>query len=136
MITPLQPGSIRIGTAEREQAAASLGEHFAAGRLDSDEFDERVARVYQAKTNGDLEQLFADLPKPAQPTPPQPRSARPRPRLLPVMVLLLVLASVAWVVFMRYPPFFIFPLVWIMFAGRIRYARRMRYQRWTVGGSA
>ena len=46
--------SVRVGTAEREQAAAALGDHFAAGRLELDEYDERVSRVYAAKTAADL----------------------------------------------------------------------------------
>ncbi|GAA1907008.1 hypothetical protein GCM10009737_04740 [Nocardioides lentus] len=54
--------SLRIGDAERDTAAAALGEHFASGRLDSDEYDERVAAVWTAKVRGDLPVLFADLP--------------------------------------------------------------------------
>ncbi|BDB61589.1 MULTISPECIES: DUF1707 SHOCT-like domain-containing protein [Rhodococcus] len=53
---------IRIGTAEREEAVALLGEHFAAGRLSLAEFDERVALATQATVRGDLVPLFADLP--------------------------------------------------------------------------
>lgn len=53
---------IRIGTAEREEAVALLGEHFSAGRLTVDEFDERVSRATLARTRGDLVPLFADLP--------------------------------------------------------------------------
>ncbi|KHJ73174.1 MULTISPECIES: DUF1707 domain-containing protein [Rhodococcus] len=53
---------IRIGTAEREEAVALLGEHFAAGRLSLAEFDERVALATQATVRGDLIPLFADLP--------------------------------------------------------------------------
>ncbi|MBF4479713.1 DUF1707 SHOCT-like domain-containing protein, partial [Rhodococcus rhodochrous] len=50
---------IRIGTAEREEAVALLGEHFAAGRLSLAEFDERVALATQATVRGDLIPLFA-----------------------------------------------------------------------------
>ena len=53
---------IRIGTAEREEAVALLGEHFAAGRLSLAEFDERVALATQATVRGDLIPLVADLP--------------------------------------------------------------------------
>ncbi|MEU5842862.1 DUF1707 domain-containing protein [Rhodococcus sp. NPDC047139] len=53
---------IRIGTAEREEAVALLGDHFAAGRLSLAEFDERVALATQATVRADLAPLFADLP--------------------------------------------------------------------------
>ncbi|MCK0091149.1 DUF1707 domain-containing protein [Rhodococcus sp. F64268] len=53
---------IRIGTAEREEAIALLGEHFAAGRLSLVEFDDRVALATQAVTRADLVPLFSDLP--------------------------------------------------------------------------
>lgn len=106
-------GELRIGTAERERAAGELGEHLAAGRLTTEEFDERVQRAYQAKTAADLRPLFADLPAL---NPPQP--ARSRANWWPMVAFLIVVACVAWVAFLRVPPFFIFPLVWIFFAGR------------------
>lgn len=53
---------IRIGTAEREEAVALLGEHFSAGRLSLVEFDDRVAFAAQAVTRADLVPLFSDLP--------------------------------------------------------------------------
>lgn len=53
---------IRIGTAEREEAIALLGEHFSAGRLSLVEFDDRVALATQAVTRADLVPLFSDLP--------------------------------------------------------------------------
>lgn len=53
---------IRIGTAEREEAVALLGEHFSAGRLSLVEFDDRVALATQAVTRADLVPLFSDLP--------------------------------------------------------------------------
>ena len=53
---------MRVSDAEREAAAAELREHFASGRLDSDELEERLAAVFAAKTRGDLSALFTDLP--------------------------------------------------------------------------
>jgi len=55
---------LRIGDAERESAAAALGEHFASGRLTREEYDERSTSVWSAKTRSDLWPLFADLPSP------------------------------------------------------------------------
>ena len=54
---------IRIGDAERDSAAAALGEHYAAGRLTKDEYDERIDRVWAAKYEDDLVPLFIDLPR-------------------------------------------------------------------------
>lgn len=113
-------GELRIGTAERERAAAELGEHLAAGRLTTDEFDERVQRAYQAKTAADLQPLFADLPELNPPQPP-----RPRVNWWPALAFLIVVGCVAWVAFLRVPPLFIFPLVWILFAGRRFGGRRV-----------
>lgn len=53
---------MRVSDAEREAAAAELQEHFASGRLDQDELDERLTAAFAAKTRGDLSALFADLP--------------------------------------------------------------------------
>ena len=56
------PRSIRIGTAEREQAVKALGEHFAQGRLEPSEFEERMTAAYAARTASELDRLFDDLP--------------------------------------------------------------------------
>jgi uncharacterized protein DUF1707 len=67
------PG-IRIGDAERERAAASLREHFATGRLTSEEFNQRLDAAFAAKTDLDLDQLTADLPSVDHYVPPWPPS--------------------------------------------------------------
>ncbi len=53
---------MRVSDAEREAAATELREHFASGRLDTDELDQRVTAVFAARTRGDLNALFTDLP--------------------------------------------------------------------------
>jgi hypothetical protein len=53
---------MRVSDAEREAAVAELREHFASGRLNQDELDERLASAFAAKTRGDLNALFTDLP--------------------------------------------------------------------------
>ncbi len=40
-----------------------LREHFAAGRLTQDEFDERVQAAYVARTEPELDALLGDLPR-------------------------------------------------------------------------
>jgi hypothetical protein len=71
-----EPRSIRIGTAEREQAVKALGDHFAQGRLEPHEFEERMTAAYAARTAHELDRLFDDLPHPAQPRPPRPAVER------------------------------------------------------------
>src|SRR5215469_7759009 len=53
---------IRASDADRDRTAALLREHLAAGRLSSEEFNERLDKAYAAKTLGELDQLLADLP--------------------------------------------------------------------------
>ena len=59
---PRGPHALRIGDAERDAAAADLGEHYAAGRLTLDELHERLDAVFAAKTAGQLTRIMADLP--------------------------------------------------------------------------
>lgn len=91
---------LRIGDAEREQAQAALGEHYAAGRLDHDEYSERLDRIWAARTRAELDPLFADLPGLDRARPPVTTwpAARHRPgrRLpAPLLVLLVVLGAIA-----------------------------------------
>ena len=65
---------LRAADADRAAVAAQLGEQMSAGRLTVDEYDERLARAYAARTYGELETLTADLPRPA-PQPPAPAPA-------------------------------------------------------------
>jgi len=62
---PLPEARLRVGDAERYEAASALGEHFATGRLDQAEYDDRVKQAYAARTRGELVGLFTDLPEPA-----------------------------------------------------------------------
>lgn len=104
------PPAVRVGTAEREQAASALGEHFAAGRLELDEYDERVRRAYAAKTAGDLIVLFSDLPRPVPaPTPPT-ESRRPR-SLVPVALVAALVIAVVVALTTHIVPFFLFPAI-------------------------
>jgi hypothetical protein len=94
---------LRIGDHERDAAVTALGEHYVAGRLSKDEYDERSAVAWQARTNSDLAPLFYDLP-PLQAPPRQPPAsvsvARSRRRpggvpVLPILVLVLVVGLVS-----------------------------------------
>jgi hypothetical protein len=53
---------MRASDADRDRAATLLREHHAAGRLNPEEFQERLDATFEAKTLGDLDRLLADLP--------------------------------------------------------------------------
>ena len=59
---PVPGDGVRIGHEERQNAADDLAEHFAAGRLEQSEFEDRTGAVWQAKTLAELQPLFFDLP--------------------------------------------------------------------------
>ena len=56
------PSKLRVADADREQLVDELREHAVAGRLTSEELEERIGRTYRATTRADLETLKADLP--------------------------------------------------------------------------
>lgn len=63
---------LRASDADREQAVTTLRAHVAAGRLSLDEFSERCASAYAARTAGDLAALSTDLPPAGKPEPIAP----------------------------------------------------------------
>ncbi|UOZ05895.1 DUF1707 domain-containing protein [Amycolatopsis sp. WQ 127309] len=60
----MESDELRIGTAEREEAARLLADHFGMGRITPDEYEARVTDAYSAVTLGALRPLFRDLPQP------------------------------------------------------------------------
>lgn len=96
---------IRVSDAERDQAVAELSEHFQAGRITQDEFDDRSGRALRARTGIDLSGLFTDLPQRGL-VPPQAASPAadsvftpggpPRPNFLPLarVVIAFVVAAI------------------------------------------
>jgi hypothetical protein len=54
--------SLRVADAEREQLIDELREHAGAGRLTSEELEDRIGEAYRASTRADLDALRADLP--------------------------------------------------------------------------
>jgi uncharacterized protein DUF1707 len=104
---------LRASDSDRDAIAEILREHHLAGRLQTDEFQDRLDRCYDAKTHGQLDELVADLPRPE---PKRPAARAWRWPAIPVLAL--VVAAVAlshghlsWLVF----PLFFFvwrPLFW------------------------
>lgn len=54
--------NLRVSDSEREATADRLRRHHTEGRLDAEEFEERLDKCYAAKTVGDLTPLTRDLP--------------------------------------------------------------------------
>jgi Domain of unknown function (DUF1707) len=54
---------VRASDADRERALRALRDHYAAGRLDHEELEERAARAAQAQYKDELRRLLADLPR-------------------------------------------------------------------------
>ena len=55
-------GGAAVTDADREASAAQLREHYAAGRLSLDEFQDRLDAVYRAQTVRDLGRVTDSLP--------------------------------------------------------------------------
>jgi hypothetical protein len=123
---PARADQLRIGDADREQAATALAEHYAQGRITTEEHTERLDRIWAARTRAELGPVFADLPAPGPqapapaPAPPPRRGWGPPavrtwrgPRLFPLMLLALVIGV--------FTPLHVFPLmlvgflVWLLF---------------------
>ncbi|MFF9570146.1 DUF1707 domain-containing protein [Streptomyces sp. NPDC014685] len=55
---------MRASDTEREHVAETLREAVAEGRLEMEEFEQRLEAAYKARTRGELEPLVRDLPAP------------------------------------------------------------------------
>jgi hypothetical protein len=132
---PERSGPVRIGDAERDQAVAMLSEHFVAGRLTQDEFEERSDQATRARYTDDLTPLFEDLPDPAvvpaAAWSPSMRGGAPRSRpgpppfvfLLPFLMVGLVIAAITLAA-----PWLLWGLFWmVLITGPLRQRRWHQY---------
>jgi hypothetical protein len=88
---------LRVSDAEREQHAELLREHATQGRLTVEELEQRLDRVYAARTRGELEPVVADLPTGRAPRPRPARRSRSlplRPELAAYLAVNLVLVAI------------------------------------------
>ena len=60
-------GRVRASDADRERVVDQLRRHHEAGRLDGDEFTERMEHALSARWIDELPPLLSDLPDPDQP---------------------------------------------------------------------
>jgi hypothetical protein len=69
---------MKASDADRDQVLAVLSENFQAGRLTSEELEDRTGRALSARTLDDLDALTADLPAAGPDDPPEsPAAGRP-----------------------------------------------------------
>ena len=115
---------MRISNTERNEIADILSKHFAEGRLDSDEFEERVGKVMNAKTRGDLAGLLDDLPR-LGPPPPEPRRRRPIGYWVLVLLLALFVASA-----LAIPPHVHVPWLLIGIVALVLWRKTRHRNRW------
>lgn len=134
---------IRASDADRDRVTARLRDHYAEGRLTSEELDERTSAALHAKTFGDLRRVMTDLPDPVlmpqgspglQPAGPPWLARRRGPRFLPVAMILLLVALLApgpgWVVFAFFKVILLFWLV----TGLAAFVFARRFRRRMSGG--
>ncbi|HZD66563.1 MAG TPA: DUF1707 domain-containing protein [Acidimicrobiales bacterium] len=76
---PQAGGELRASDADRERVAEVLRQHCVAGRLDPEEYAERLEAALSARTLPALFAVTADLPHPDAVTPaPKPPARRRR----------------------------------------------------------
>ena len=122
----------RASDAERDRAADALRQHHADGRLSTDELEERTGRAYAATTRGELDQLFADLPRLRSPERrPRRLALWPRALAVPLIALLFAIAVVA----SAHALFFVWPLMFFLFL-RFAFMRRAWWGRVHSGPQA
>jgi Domain of unknown function (DUF1707) len=107
IVTPLR-GPIRVGDAERDRVGELLRKHAAAGRLDTDELDERLGRAYGARYASELHAVLDDLPPEpeARPRQQRPRGGTRMPAFPALIAVLLVAAAVTgawWLLWLIWP---------------------------------
>jgi hypothetical protein len=108
MMPPSGHGHLRASHADRERAIDVLKAAFAEGRLDQDEYTDRVGQAHASKTYADLGALVADLPvgpfgtltpppaagsltgPPVPPPAPAARRLPPRASMTPLVIAALI----------------------------------------------
>ncbi len=121
---------LRAGDADRDEALAQLSEHFGAGRLTSEELDERSGLVLSARTMGELDELMSDLPRisgpmPEHRPPPPPRGTGVLNALIPVGVAIAFVTSAVTIGPPSHDwfPWWTVPLAFLLVRGALRRLR-------------
>jgi hypothetical protein len=98
---------VRVGDADRERVVELLRGHAVAGRLDTDELEDRLERVYAARYGAELQAVLAELPTAPERSRRPARHSRPAPALLPLALGALIataaLSSAWWLLWLIWP---------------------------------
>ena len=131
-------GSLRVSDADRDRAITELSEHYQAGRLATEELEDRTSRALQARTAADLAALFTDLPRkrqvPATPAAPGSASTAPVdrrrswPARLPMVPFAILAVVVALALLSAHPHIAWVPLLALIVVRLLVGGRRCR--RW------
>ncbi|BAC72895.1 hypothetical protein AQJ43_25390 [Streptomyces avermitilis] len=78
-MTDEEPSELRASDADRERVAEQLRDAVAEGRLDMEEFEERLEATYKARTYGELTPITRDLPAAGVGAPPVSMVKQPAP---------------------------------------------------------
>jgi hypothetical protein len=91
---------MKASDADRDQVLAVLSDNYQAGRLTSDELEDRTGRALSARTLDDLDALTADLPSAGQAGDPGAAGQPSGPGLarLPIIVVAVAVILIAGVV--------------------------------------
>ncbi|MBB2945400.1 hypothetical protein FB565_005133 [Actinoplanes lutulentus] len=97
---------MRASDADRQQVADQLKAALDEGRLDLNEYDDRIQKAYGARTYGDLDGLLDDLPgtvplrksriEPAHKAPVAPTGAPERKHGVRPMLGIFVICTIIW----------------------------------------
>ena len=120
---------MRISDADRTEVADRLSKHYSDVRLDQAEFNERLDRAMNAKTQADLNGLFADLPttdnepdkavKAVSQPDRRPRNRRPVQRVIGLILITVVAIFAAHALMWPFGfagHFLFVPVPWILVA--------------------
>ncbi len=127
------PG-LRVSDAERADVADRLSKHYGDGRLDQAEFNERMERAMNAKTQGDFAGLFTDLPDLTEPgaaasapvSYQPPRSHSPMYRIAMIVLIIVAAVVVSHLVFNSFFPWLLIALVGFLW---LRHHERNNHHR-------
>ena len=126
------PG-LRVSDAERTAVADQLSRHYGEGRLDQEEFNERLERAMHARTQADLSGLLDDLPPAEEPAAAPPLPHRRFPLRFVVLDFLIAFFAETWhgLAHPFFFPFFFVPVPWLLI-GLVAFLwlRRTRRGRW------
>ena len=110
---------LRVSDAERGAVADVLSKHYSDGRLDDNEFKERIDRAMSAKVRSDLVGLTTDLPRLDAPAPLPVRQHRTLRVVGILLVAALVLSAVTSMFTVTHVPWLLVAIVGLLIWRRL-----------------